>query len=234
MPLTLDFDTASLDELLGCLTHEQFLVRADAACALGDRLRTRELVTLDEPLRMRLRRLLDDREVLPRVEAAITLAELQDPEATPILLAAARSRTFRLDAVRALGRGGDSRAIPFLLKLLNGFMKPWADRMQAAGSLCALGNADGRAYLQEKLRSRKSAERAAAIHFLAESRHPEALSLLSTILANALDPHRDVAARALGLLGNPAGKDALLAARAAADADLLSDIEASLAALQPK
>src|SRR5512141_2037862 len=119
MPLTVDFETTSLEELQGLLEHESPYVRADAACVLGDRLRTHELEALPTALQARLVHMLDDRELLPRVEAAIALAEAREPVATPVLLAATRSRTFRLDATRALGASGDTRAVPELTKLMN-------------------------------------------------------------------------------------------------------------------
>ena len=84
----------------------------------------------------------------------------------------------------------------------------------------------------EKLQSRRSPERAATIHFLGESRHPQALGILSRLLADSRDPHRDVAARALGLLGDPGAVGSLTAARSDADSELKSDIDAALQKLR--
>ena len=228
MALTVDFDTASLEELLALLDHESPYVRADAACVFGDRLRTREIDGLPTTVKSRLVEMLDDREVLPRVEAAITLAEVHDPRATSILLSATRSRTFRLDATRALGAGGDAHAIPELTHLMNRWFSSWADTLQAAAALCTLGDPGGAAFLERKLLSRRSGERAAAIHFLAECRHPRAFELLCRILTDSKDPHRDVAARSLGLLGDPRGRDRLLTERQKADSDLALDIDEAL------
>ena len=158
----------------------------------GDRLRTREIDGLPTTVKSRLVEMLDDREVLPRVEAAITLAEVHDPRATSILLSATRSRTFRLDATRALGAGGDAHAIPELTHLMNRWFSSWADTLQAAAALCTLGDPGGAAFLERKLLSRRSGERAAAIHFLAECRHPRAFELLCRILTAMSRPAASV------------------------------------------
>jgi len=126
------------------------------------------------------------------------LAEARDHRATPLLLLAMRHRTFRLDAVRALGTMGDPQAVAPLRELMGRWLMPWADKLQAAAALCALGDQSGARYLQERLGSRKAAERAAAIHFIGESQHPEALALLTRLLQTPQEPMRDVAARALG------------------------------------
>ena len=231
MALSVDYDTATVQEVEALLDNESPFVRADAACVFGDRLRTGEVTELSLSVRTRLERMLDDREVLPRVEAAITLAEIHDPLATPILLAATRSRTFRLDATRALGATGDSRAIPELKKLMSRWLLAWADRLQAAAALCALGDPSGAAYLEEKLGSRRPAERAAALHFIGECHHPRAFEILCRVLTTKDDPQRDVAARTLGLLGDGRGRDALSQARQNADTELLADIEDALVLL---
>jgi HEAT repeat protein len=223
-----EIEAASLAELVGFLDDARAGVRADAACALGDRLRTRELEELDATALAKLADLLDDAEVMVRFEAAIALAEAHDPRATPLLVAAVRSRAARLDAIRALGTLGDAAAIEPLNALFRRFLLPWADRLQAAAALCALGDAGGAQYLESKLISRKPAERAAAIHFLAEARHPEARTLLEQLIADAADPMRDTAVRALGLLRDPASRAALERARASADSELRADIDEAL------
>jgi HEAT repeat protein len=232
MALTVDYETATLEEVEDLLDHDSPFVRGDAACVCGDRLRTKELTALPPSVRSRLVRMLDDKEVLPRVEAAITLAETHDPVATPVLLAAIRSSKFRLDATRALGASGDPRAIPELTNLMQRWLSAWADKLQAAAALCTLGDPGGAAYLEGKLESRRSAERAAALHFVGECRHPRALELLSRTLADPRDGHRDVAARALGILGDRRGRDFLAAARHNADPELAGDIDRALALLE--
>jgi len=206
-------------------------VRSDAACALGDRLRTRELDELSPTARVKLINLLDDREVMVRFEAAVALAEAHDYRATPLLLGAMRSKAVRLDAIRALGTMGDPSAIEPLKTFMRRWLLPWADRLQAAAALCALGENGGADYLASKLASHKRAERAASIHFIGESRHPEARLRLEKLLADTTDPMRDVAVRALGLLADPTSRSALEAARDSADEELRTDIDEALARL---
>ncbi len=227
-----DLDTAPLATLVAHLDDNNPLERADAACALGDRLRTRELRALDAEVQARLVALLRDLDPAVRLEAAIALAEVHDARATDVLLAAIRVRALRLDAIRALGTLGNRSAAPPLLELMQRWLLPWADRLQAAAALCALGDAEGATFLAHKLLSRRRAERAAAIHFMGESRHPRARAILEVILADAKDGMRDVAARALGLLGDAAAAPALRAARAQADKELCADIDEALARLE--
>ncbi len=224
-------DGASLPELRELLDHADPAQRSDAACALGDRLRTHEIDGLEVELQGKLAALLDDPVPMVRFEAAIALAEARDARATPVLLGAMGVRALRLDAVRALGAVGDPQAVVPLTKMMIGWLMPWADRLQAAAALCALGDAAGAEYLRQRLASRRVAEAAAAIHFIAESRHPLARSLLETILASQVSLLRDAAVRALGVLGDPASRPALEAARSGADTELAADIDAALAAL---
>lgn len=227
----LELDGAPMPELLELLASDEPRLRSDAACAIGDRLRTRELAALEAPLRDRLSALLTDAVPGVRIEAAIALAEAHDPRATEVLIAALRTRSLRLDATRALGASGDARAVEPLRALMGRWLLPWADKLQAAAALCALGDPSGAAYLKGRLSSRRQHERAATVHFLGESRHPEARALLEAILADLTHPLRDVAARALGLLGDPGARPALEAAKVHADDELRADIDGALAAL---
>lgn len=231
-PVTIDFELASLPELADLMRGDHAQARADAATAVGDRLRTRELDTMPADLHELMVTLLDDKVPLVRFEAAISLAEAHDHRATELLMNAAGHRHFRLDAVRALGTMGDQRAAPTLAKMMSGFFMPWADRLQAAAALCALADTRGADYLATKLTSRRKAERAAAIHFIGESRHPQARALLTPIIDDAKDPMRDVAARTLGILGDSAAVPTLEAARQNADEALRSDIDQALAQLK--
>jgi HEAT repeat protein len=226
-----ELDRAPLPELLELLSSSDAGERADAACAIGDRLRSREVVSLEPAVQNGVAALIDDPVSHVRFEAAIALAEAHDPRATDILIAALGARSLRLDATRALGTGGDPRAVPPLRQLMTRWLLPWADRLQAAAALCALGDATGAAYLKDRLGSRRHPERAAAVHFLGESRHPEARHILEGILADITHPLRDVAARALGMLGDPGARTALQAARAHADEELRGDIDDALEAL---
>ncbi len=231
-PLTIDFDGASLPELADLMRSEHAQARADAATAIGDRLRTRELDSMPQELHELVVAMLNDPVPIVRFEAAMTLAEAHDERGTDLLVGATAHRHFRLDAVRALGTMGDKRAAPTLASMMDKLLMPWADRLQAAAALCALGDVRGADYLAKKLGSRRKAERAAAIHFIAESRHPRARALLTPIIDDARDAMRDVAARALGTLGDPAAAAALKAAREGADEALRSDIDQALAQLK--
>jgi HEAT repeat protein len=222
------YDGAPLPVLRELLGSDDPRQRADAACTLGDRLRTHEIAALERELHERLAALLADAVPMVRFEAAIALAEARDARATPILLGGLSSRVLRLDAIRALGTAGDRAAVAPLGKLMRRWLMPWADRLQAAAALCALGDPEGAAYLKVRLESRRAAESAAAIHFLAESRHPEARALLEAIVADRRHARRDVAVRALGLLRDPRSRGVLEAAREQADDELLGDIEGAL------
>lgn len=228
-----DFDRASVPELVELLRDPGFQRRADAACALGDRLRARELAQLDESAREALHDALEDPVPAVRIEAAIALAEARETRATQVLLDAMQLRSVRLDAIRALGTMHDPTAVAPLTRVMTSFWMPWADRLQAAAALCALSDPAGAAYLESKLTSRKTAERAAAMHFIGESHHPRARALLEPLLTRATEPLRDVAVRALGLHGDPAARTALEAARTTADEALVADIEHALALLAP-
>lgn len=225
------FDGASTPALRELLDDADPAERADAACALGDRLRTRELGDLGRDVQDKLAGLLTDVVPMVRFEAAIALAEAKDARATATLLAAVDDRALRLDALRALGALGDAAAVLPLLRVMRRRFMPWADRLQAAAALCALGDAAGAAYLVERLTSRRRAEAAAALHFIGESHHPRARELLEGALGNPAHVLRDVAARTLGALGDPAARAALEAARSTADAELRVDIDAALAML---
>ncbi|MEL6546809.1 MAG: HEAT repeat domain-containing protein [Myxococcota bacterium] len=224
----IDYDGASMPELMELMSGEDPGARADAACAIGDRLRTREIGTVDSTVRDRLAALLEDPVPMVKLEAAIALAEAKDTRATDLLLEAAGYRRFRLDAIRSLGTLGDEKAVPALTRIMERLLMPWADKLQAAAALCALGDQDGATYLEQRLRSRRFAERAAAVHFLGESRHPNAFALLTEILNASGHELRDVAARALGLLGDPRAKEALQEIRKNADEGLREDIDTAL------
>jgi HEAT repeat protein len=231
-PVTIDFDGASLPELAALMHSEHAQARADATTAIGDRLRTRELDAMPPDIHELVVDLLGDQVPIVRFEAAMTLAEAHDQRGTDLLIQAAAHRHFRLDAVRALGAMGDQRAAPTLAGMMGKILMPWADRLQVAAALCALRDARGAEYLAKKLASRRKPERAAAIHFIGESHHPRARELLTPIVDDAKDAMRDVAARALGILGDPAAAPSLEAARVGADEALRADIDQALAQLK--
>ena len=223
-----ELDGASIPELVELMESEHIGERAAAVCAIGDRLRTREIQTVEKPVQEAMAKLLDDSVTHVRFETAIALAELQDFRATPLLLGAMRSKALRLDAIRALGTMGDPDAIGPLRAVLGKFLMAWADKLQAAAALCALEDPEGQNYLKAKLQSRKFAERAAAIHFMAESKHPTATDDLINILNDLNDPMRDVAARSLGFIPSEITLEALRKARKTADGHLAEDIDEAI------
>lgn len=227
----IELDRASLPELLSTMSHADPELRGNAACAIGDRLRTRELDDLDADTRDKLAALLGDPVPMVRLEAAIALAEAHDERATSLLLSATRRHQHRLDAIRALGTLGDKRATEPLRGIMERRFMPWADRLQAAAALCALEDQGGADYLATRVTARRAAERAAAVHFLGESRHPEARRVLEAILRNPDHELRDTAARALGLLGDADAEHALRQARVNADESLRADIDYALSKL---
>tara|TARA_Y100001934_G_C12172121_1_gene687202 strand:- start:4 stop:693 length:690 start_codon:yes stop_codon:yes gene_type:complete len=222
---------ATADELEELLANEDPDILCDAACALGDLIRTKELSTLSVTCVEKLALLLGHPSFLVQLEVAIAMAEIQDHRGTPLLLAAIRRKRFRLDALRALGTMNDSKASEDLRSWIKRRFAPWADKLQAAAALSKMGDPEGQTYLERKLSSKKAPERAAAIHFLAESNHPSALHYLSTILRNPQDPMRDVAARSLGLLGNPEARPLLEQSLLKAPATLADDIKEALNSL---
>jgi HEAT repeat protein len=228
----IDLDGAPIPVLRDLLVHADPRQRGDSACALGDRLRTREIPGLDREIQEAVATLLSDEVFMVRLEAAIALAEAHDRRATDTLIEAMGYRFCRLDAIRALGTLGDPKAIQPLQHIMGRWLSPWADQLQAAAALCALGDPRGAEYLEKKLAARRRAERAAAIHFIGESKHPDALHILGRILAETTDQHRDVAVRALGHLRDPRGAALLDAARQGADAELNTDIDEALAMIE--
>ena len=229
---THEFDGASVPELMEHMRDAEPSRRADAACALGDRLRCREIRQLDGAVLDRLAELLGDDVPMVQFEAAMAMAEARDHRATELLLLAMRHRMFRLDAIRALGTMGDPRALEPLRATLRRRLIAWADRLQAAAALCALADETGARYLEARLTSRRRAERAAALHFIGESSHPDALAILGAHLRDPDESVREVAARSLGFLGGDAAAALLSTALDGAGEGLRQDIEEALARIK--
>ncbi len=191
-----------LQELTGYLKAADYRLRADAACVIGDMLRDMDHKELPAETMANLYELLKDIEPKVRLEAAITLALLGDMAAAPILRELTWRRAFRLDAIHALGLLKDRDAIPLLRATLYKFFPSWAEKIQAAAALCAMGESEGADYLERRLRALRYGEKAAACHFIGESHHPKAFEILSDIAKNPAHKLRDTAIRTLGILGD--------------------------------
>ncbi|MCK5689788.1 HEAT repeat domain-containing protein [Myxococcota bacterium] len=227
-----DPESASLDELREYFKAEHQVVRADAACAIGDRLRTKELTALEPPLQEELAALLKDDDFLVRLEAAIALAEVHDSRATEILLNAMRLKRFRLDAIRALGVSTDKKAIEPLRAFMRKFFLPWADKLQAAAALCTLGDPDGANYLEARINTRRFLERAASVYFIGDAHHPRAKELLLGIAQDPQHDARDAAIRGLGALGDKSIANKLDSLRNEVPKEFHQDIDVALALLE--
>ncbi len=194
-----DIEIASLEVLEKLTRSDVPRIRGDACCVVGDRLRTQEITDIPETLRMRLHACLHDDIRGVCLEAAIALAELQDQAALETLVHMIAFRGLRLDAIRALGRLGDPRGIAPLHQFLGKWLLPWADKLQASAALCALGDTLGAAYLVKRTQSRRFPEAAAALHFIGENKHPNAVEILTQALRGNNTKLAGTAARTLAM-----------------------------------
>lgn len=173
---------------------------------------------------------LADPDRLVRMAAAVALAALRDPRGAEELMAAAQRRRTRLEALAALRRiasleGVDRKAIEAVAwRLYGGVLSSRFDKLEAAGLLTALGEAEGGHHLLERARKGKL-ERPMAIEMLGEYRVEGAEPLLVAIASDAKDPFRGAALRALGSHASERALDLCSEAlrREGEDADLRCD-----------
>lgn len=192
-----------LEQLTAYLSGTDYRLRADAACVIGDMVRDMSEKSLPEETVEALHILLKDIEPSVRLEAAIALSLIGDGEATPVLRELAERRAFRLDAIYVLGKIGDRESIPMLNNMLIRFLASWSEKVQAAAALTLMGEKTGQDYLVGCLKSWRRLERAAACHFIGESHHPEALSILKEIAVDEKNRLRGTALRSMGFLDEP-------------------------------
>jgi HEAT repeat protein len=162
-------------------------------------------------LRGTLARMLEDPIPEIRFEAARGMAALKHSAGLEILVAALDNDALRFRALGVLAELGDTRAIPAVRRLFNGWLVPAFERTQAAGVLAKLGEAEGAEYLLKRAQKRWSADRALAVELCGEVKAPGALERLRAILEDPKDPCRGAAARGLGRLGDPRALPWLLA-----------------------
>jgi HEAT repeat protein len=154
-------------------------------------------------VRALLAKALDDSDFAVRFEAALGMTMLGHGAGYDVLVAALSREPYRFDALAALFRLGDERALPSVRKLLHRFFLPPFERTQAAGTLARLGDPEGRTYLLERIEARRAMDRGLAIELCGEVGIHEARPCLFRTLADRKDQFRGAAARALGALKCP-------------------------------
>lgn len=147
---------------------------------------------------------LSDEDLLVRTSAAAALSFAGDASGIPVLLASLEKRNAReeaLHALRQVASQGDRAAIEKPVRRLFGslFVSRF-ERVAAAGVLAVLGFAEGRAHLVDRA-ARKGIDRPLAVELCGELRVAEAEMLLRAAAADAADPLRGTALRALASLG---------------------------------
>ena len=167
-----------------------------------------------------------------RFEVAMALATLGDNRGRSVLELALDKNRTRLDACEGLRRLGDREAIPALEQASRRFFLPWVDRLTLLATLYHLGVVGAGSALLERTHARGREERAYAVALLGSHRVKEGLPRLRE-LAQASDPLRDTAVRALGELGDPAARPVLerLEADPSLSAELRADARWALARL---
>lgn len=191
----------ALDALCAAGKHPRWPIRAKAAEALGELADPRSVPALVEALN-------DDYGDV-RDAARTALLRIGPPAVEPLIAAAGQDRTrLRRDAARTLGLLGDARAVPALVGLLAD--KDTGVRNAAAEALGQIG--DRRAVEPLALARRdKSTERSAALA-LARLRDQRVAAVMLPWLGRATPEDRQLAARCLGLLGDPQAVEPLIAA----------------------
>lgn len=136
-----------------------------------------------------------------RFEAARGIALLGHSAGLEVLTAALEDSELRFRAASALAQLQNKEALPALKRAFSNWFLPAFDKTQLAGALAALGDADGVAHLFKRAGKKWTMDRAMAVELLGETRAPGAKARLLEIVADAEDPARGAAARALGRLG---------------------------------
>lgn len=161
---------------------------------------------------------LADPELTVRFEAARGMVALNHTAGLDVLLAALEDADLRFRAASALAQLGNKEAVPALKRAFSSWFMPAFDKTQLAGALASLNDAEGVAHLFKRAGGKWTMDRPMAVELLGVVKAPGALARLLEILADAEDPARGTAARALGRLGDAAAEPALIKLLSASDA----------------
>ena len=215
----------SIETLIQLIQEPPTMVDAELAlCEIGDRIRLRELNTIDRDLQDLIAEHLKAPDLVVQLEAAIVLAELKDPRAADVLVRAAAKRPLRLEALRAMGKLKTPTIETCLQGYLGRFWGHWADKLQAAASLAQQGDQDALDYLKKRCQSRRSLERCSALEFLGESRHPDAFPFLINYLEDTSRPEWLSAARGLAMHRSSDAKNRLKSALNSVDSEVRESV----------
>lgn len=165
---------------------------------------------------------LQDAELAVRFEAARGMVALEHPAGYDVLIDALDDGDLRFRAASALAQLGKKEAIEPLKRVFSSWFISAFDKTQVAGALASLGDADGVAHLFKRAGKRWAMDRPMAVELLGEVQAPGAKDRLLEVLADAKDPCRGTAARALGRLGDSAVEADLL--RLLDDATAIDDL----------
>jgi HEAT repeat protein len=183
--------------LVQALADEDAVVRQYACAALGKLKDLRATVPLAKLVR--------DPTVSVRKEAIRALGKIGDGASGKALVEALddAEESVRLAAVLAIGEVREPKAVPKLLPLLTSPSEQ--TRHAAARSLCLLGHAEGRRYLEKLLASSEPTERRDAIGLLDGVRVPWVTQALIRSLGDKDLDVRVSAARGLSRAGDGRG-----------------------------
>jgi len=157
---------------------------------------------LGPPGRSLMSRLLTDKSIEVRFPAALGLAELEDKAGIEVLIQALELPRMRYQALAALQSLADTRALEPARRLFKKrFFVNDYERVAAAGVLASLGDAEGKAWLVERIARRKGMDRGLAIELAGELKLREAIPALEATLGDKEDVFRGAAVRALGMMG---------------------------------
>lgn len=182
------------DLLVRHLNDKVTRVRVEAAGRLAD-------LALPEA-RGALAAALQDPVLGVRFEAARGMAALEHAAGLDVLVEALDDADLRFRAASALGQLKSPQSLPALKRVFASWFLPPFDKTQLAGALAAMGDAEGISHLFKRAGRKWTMDRAMAVELLGEVKAPGALERLLEILADAEDPARGAAARALGRLGD--------------------------------
>jgi hypothetical protein len=154
-----------------------------------------------------------------RARCAFGLARINPPDLLLVLtdLLLDRDKVARAGAARALGASGSLAAIP-LLRFKSQLGDKEAEVMgECFAALLALAPVQSLPHIDRFLDAGSAAVQEAAVFALAESRRPEAFTLLKDFWSRAPDDLRDALLLAIGIMRLPAALEFLIALVAAKD-----------------